>query len=298
MSASNPSTGSPETATCRSRFRTIRATRSTVSIRTTIPPSSISTCLGTPGGSSRAPIYLDARADGKATGGVAKPNALLSVMSRAKGPVGGRNSAPSSSTSPVANVPAEPAAPPYASALSGRFDPIEYFGAALGEAKLLGVVALKDILRAVAISEAPQLTEQVQYQVNAAEKSVSQGIDDAFKGLKKDVLPFLLSERLKLNDFMLMYPRLVLAWDILSDSSRMCRAGIQAATRTPFCATGFSSRPNSWATSRTFWPSCAASRATQCPRTRKRRSPRSRRPGTRSKICANPAGSSRYCSAS
>ncbi|TAI59876.1 hypothetical protein CWO89_43795, partial [Bradyrhizobium sp. Leo170] len=60
------------------------------------------------------------------------------------------------------------------SALAGRFDPIEFFGGALKDAKLLGIVPLKDILRAVLIAAAPKLVEAAQYGASKATEAIEE----------------------------------------------------------------------------------------------------------------------------
>jgi hypothetical protein len=56
-----------------------------------------------------------------------------------------------------------PSHPGLAAAQSGRFDPSEFFGGALSEAKLLGILPLKDVIRIVGILAAPQLKEAISY---------------------------------------------------------------------------------------------------------------------------------------
>lgn len=72
---------------------------------------------------------------------------------------------------PLPSPPLQPIPTPYnfASALAGRFDPIEFFGGALKDAKLLGIVPLKDILRAVLIAAAPQLEQATEYGAGLAQ---------------------------------------------------------------------------------------------------------------------------------
>jgi hypothetical protein len=150
--------------------------------------------LGTPANNTaagslvRQPIYFGCQTKGGATGGVAKPNALLSVIAR-QGPIGGKGSATAAEPCCRDDDSSRRVKPPYASALSGRFDPVEYLGAALGGAKLLGIIELKDILKAVLISEAPKLVEEVQYQVSAAEGTVAQGISDALNAIRDTQIP-------------------------------------------------------------------------------------------------------------
>lgn len=139
-------------------------------------------------------IYLDASADGQSTGGVAKPNAQLAALSRRIGPVGGQLPALTSSPArslvsvPTTNPPlgkdpdppvmrvgaTEPATSPVSSALAGQFNPLEYFVGAANEARLLGIIPLKDILKAVLIASAPKLVEKAQYLANEASDKVEE----------------------------------------------------------------------------------------------------------------------------
>ncbi|MGA7811281.1 hypothetical protein [Bradyrhizobium sp.] len=82
--------------------------------------------------------------------------------------------------------PLDPIPTPYnlASALAGRFDPVEFFGGALKDAKLLGVVPLKDILRAALIAAAPQLMEATDYAAAAADTAVWPAMKLLFDTLK------------------------------------------------------------------------------------------------------------------
>lgn len=147
-------------------------------------------------------IYLDASADGQSTGAVAKPNAQLAALSRKIGPVGGRlpdpvrgdpkcNAAalavgaapPEPGPQPVGVV--EPATSPVASALGGNFNPLEYFVGAASEARLLGIIPLKDILKAVLIEAAPKLVEKAQYLTNEAAEEIATQLESLRTALAK-----------------------------------------------------------------------------------------------------------------
>jgi hypothetical protein len=154
-------------------------------------------------------IYLDASSDGKSTGGVAKPNAQLAALSRKIGPVGGQ--LPSSSlpapklvvvraVSPPGQPPVlavgvtEPATSPVSSAMAGQFNPLEYFLGAANEARLLGIIPLKDILKAVIVGLAPKLVERAQYlanevsdEINVQLQSLRKALADALGVLETEV---------------------------------------------------------------------------------------------------------------
>jgi hypothetical protein len=145
-------------------------------------------------------IQLDVSGQGQSTGGVAKPNAMLACVSRSIGFVGGRAidipdnpaalpaCAPAAPLAPLLAPPLAPSAPPPAppignsegktfnfdAAAAGRFDPVEFFGGALKDAKLLGLISLKDVLRAVLIVAAPKLNETVAYGVDKANAEAAQ----------------------------------------------------------------------------------------------------------------------------
>lgn len=137
-------------------------------------------------------IYLDASRDGQSTGAVAKPNIQLAALSRKIGPVGGQlpdvpaktvlslaaGAGDTPPTQPVGVT--EPATSPVSSALAGQFNPLEYFIGAAGEARLLGIIPLKDILKAVVVGLAPKLVERAQYLSN----EVSEQLDDQINSLR------------------------------------------------------------------------------------------------------------------
>ncbi|WP_315783336.1 MULTISPECIES: hypothetical protein [unclassified Bradyrhizobium] len=171
----------------------------------------------------RPDIQFDPAGNTSQTGGVATTNSLLAGLARRSGLIGGTGAAPLALPScqprtdgPPACAPATPApmagpaaavvvAPPLApaaatnpapagsqpvspynmaSALAGRFDPIEFFGGALKDAKLLGIVPLKDILRAVLIAAAPKLVETAQYGAAKATEAIEETLKAIIKVAK------------------------------------------------------------------------------------------------------------------
>lgn len=108
---------------------------------------------------------LDFGGVGDRAGGVAQPNLKVVALSRKSGPVGGKSSLrppPARLTTFLDGSPlgyAERAPSPSSAAQSGKFDPFEFFG----DAKLLGAVPLKEVVKAAALSAAPKLVETAQY---------------------------------------------------------------------------------------------------------------------------------------
>lgn len=152
-------------------------------------------------------VSLDVSQAGDRSGGIAKPNTMVLALSRAHGPIGGREEPAPPSPAPgapaaiaiQATVPLPlaintglPAKSGLAAARAGQFDPAEYFGGALSEAKLLGLLSLKDLIKIVAIGVAPKLKETVAY----ATADAKDDLDATLTRLKNDtVVP--LVERLK-----------------------------------------------------------------------------------------------------
>lgn len=102
------------------------------------------------------------------------------------GPAGPAPVAPPPASPPPLSAAPIPSKSPYnmTSALAGRFDPIEFFSGALKDAKLLGIVPLKDILRAVLIAAAPKLMEAAQYGASEATDAVLDALKNIIKVAK------------------------------------------------------------------------------------------------------------------
>lgn len=144
-------------------------------------------------------VHLDLSADGSKSGGVAKPNARVVALSRKIGLIGGRPTpADPSKQQIVARAErrlAQAAANDYApdgaaSAMAGQFDAAEFFGAALSDATLLGLVSLKDILKVVLIAAAPKLIETVGYALDGEFGVIQKALLAALKALAQAVTDF------------------------------------------------------------------------------------------------------------
>jgi hypothetical protein len=155
-------------------------------------------------------VHLDLSSDGSKSGGVAKPNARVVALSRKVGLVGGRPSATDPSQNSVAarralrkarppvphgvTAKAQAQADDYApdgatAAMAGQFDAAEFFGGALSDARLLGLVSLKDILKVVLMEAAPQLVETVAYALDGtgAFTDVRRALLDGLNGLATNI---------------------------------------------------------------------------------------------------------------
>lgn len=129
-----------------------------------------------------------------ATGGVASMAAELACISRKTGPVGGRRlAAPKPALRAAARQPVQRLTQGIArgaprvsasvggdgerthdasAALAGSFSPFEF----LGDAKLLGLIPLKDVCMAAAMASAPKLLEQVEHGVAAVQAEAAQAL--------------------------------------------------------------------------------------------------------------------------
>lgn len=146
-------------------------------------------------GRNDAEIYLAVLGDthlslqdrSNASGGIATPNNKIVSVSRIRGPVGGSAEKIATTLQTLIQTPLpSPAAmmakpgkvvdlltPANSSATveyqlpashQNKFDPLEFFGKALSQAKLFGIVPLKDIVRALSfVDGAPEMLERVTY---------------------------------------------------------------------------------------------------------------------------------------
>lgn len=125
----------------------------------------------------RPDLPLDGNDSQGATGGVASMAALLAGLSRSVGPVGGRRRPPASTPARML-ADAGPQSPgvggraertyDMAAAQAGSFDPLEYLGGAFNDAKLLGCIPLKDVLKTALIAAAPKLVEEARHGLKGA----------------------------------------------------------------------------------------------------------------------------------
>lgn len=141
-------------------------------------------------------IYLDASDSGGAVGGVARPNAALAALSRKLGVVGGRRSVETAPADGGLKFGALALAPASASGeekrpfdikslMQGQFDPLEFFGGALKDAKLLGIIPLRDVIRTAIAAAAPKLREKAAHTMAGfGEKK-----DEILKGMQRELPP-------------------------------------------------------------------------------------------------------------
>jgi hypothetical protein len=119
------------------------------------------------------------------SGGVVTPSTNIVGLSRRLGPVGG--GAQGSATQPPAGgagvPPGAPDPDPLDKVRSGTFDPLDFFGGALEQAKILGGIKLWDIIRPFAqgvldnLGEAPRMLTQLVYEaVDQANDQVLQAL--------------------------------------------------------------------------------------------------------------------------
>lgn len=117
-------------------------------------------------------LYLDLSADGSASGGIAKPNMRIAMLSRSVGPIGGPaadllGQGAAAAAAPVLRSPGGVNA--VTAAEAGRFDPADMFGGALNDAKILGLLSLKDVLKVASMATgAPKLLESTVYEFGEA----------------------------------------------------------------------------------------------------------------------------------
>jgi hypothetical protein len=152
-------------------------------------------------------VRLDVAGNTSASGGVASPNTLVVGLSRKIGLVGGEKIiecddhpsfvpaaprtarfGPRAATSTSSDV-------AMTSVREGKFDPVAYFSGALGNAKLLGVVKLADIIRAalkvIPLEAAPKLLENYVFNFDAddaaAFNQLKQKLDGVFGKLDAEL---------------------------------------------------------------------------------------------------------------
>lgn len=140
----------------------------------------------------RKPNFLKLENRANASGGIATPNNRVLSISRLKGPVGGGSDSPPPSTNltllrtkdfevrrknggPAPTilmmpVEADPGSgsPSFTYELpashQNKFDPLEFFGKALSQAKLFGIIPMKDVVRAISfVDGAPEMIERTVY---------------------------------------------------------------------------------------------------------------------------------------
>lgn len=169
-------------------------------------------------------IVLDVTRRSQTSGGLASPSALVAAISRQTGIVGGKDISTIDAVGAFDTAGAQMILASeyeggfeFSQAELGKFDPIEYFG--FKDAKLLGILDLKTVIRAAAsLSAAPKLIETIGYgvledneglkRINKAASTARELTDKFFTALEalKNDIP----RPLTLKD---LYPDLVLAID-------------------------------------------------------------------------------------
>jgi hypothetical protein len=201
------------------------------------------------------PLYLDLSSDGTSSGGLAKPNSRLVGLSRSTGPVGGRETAAdlaarfalqesqkkpvSESTGVTTDSSAfersiELRASSTSFASNGNFDPQEFFGGALSDAKLLGLINLKDVLKVSSfLKGAPKMLESTAYEISGQDigigsdatkeriqkilNTIDAALEDARQALidAKDTLEGALKNKLGNLSLRDLYPGLIASLDAM-----------------------------------------------------------------------------------
>lgn len=145
--------------------------------------------------------FIDTTHRKNASGGLATPNSKIVALSRLKGPVGGtadrlkntKNTLPTgvrtNGSLSIARV-ASLSSGQLPASHQNKFDPLEYFGAALSGAKLFGAIPLKDVVRAIGfVDGAPELLETVTssfFDFQEDSKAVALDVIAAFTDLLAD----------------------------------------------------------------------------------------------------------------
>ncbi len=178
------------------------------------------------------PPQLDFSGDTSHSGGFASPSHAIVYFSAQRGPVGGNLSDAIPLASPaitcdgatahtVRIAGAASAAVP-SNAHQNNFDPTEFFSAFIGDAKLLGIVRVVDILKialAASGTKIPTITSESLFDLaedalRAIEPAVDEGIADAAKLLaSSDDVPPVVAARIQPG-----FDTLQSAWKALSDS--------------------------------------------------------------------------------
>ncbi len=165
---------------------------------------------------NREPLYLNfggpTGGNGDRSGGLSTPNQRVVGLSRRIGLVGGSvkgngagGAAHHAGAMLVPPLPTENEA--LEKALRGEFDPFDFFGGALSEAKLLGVVKLADIIKVVLkeaignLGDAPKLVRNTIYRAGAALDAVLGPMVTAIEGIVSHLasadIPAQLKQRLQ-----------------------------------------------------------------------------------------------------
>ena len=134
------------------------------------------------------PFGLDVSNQADSGGGIATGNARLGALSRLIGFVGGGTGGPVTLPADPLNLQPGSTSPiVIKSALSGKSDPLEMFGSALTEARLFGIIPLKDVVRAALITAAPKLVERVEHGVDGGLTALGGALHDIASNLKAQV---------------------------------------------------------------------------------------------------------------
>lgn len=189
-----------------------------------------------------SPVRMEMKATGNRSGGVAQPNVTLVNISRKIGPVGGQQPAPSPSYRVVAaaargggaplvalrDTPAAASAEAPKGARGGVFTGADFLPA---DATLLGIVPLRDVVKAAGIASAPKLVEEadgalndIAGQITEVFAQITDTID--FWGTNdrvKQLLDSLLSQVTPLGTIGKLYPGLAAANSRLADSVEAMR---------------------------------------------------------------------------
>lgn len=195
-------------------------------------------------------LHLDFSSDGTSSGGVAKPNARVMALSRKIGIVGGSpndSGTGHSSGIVVAGTPrvvvaAAPAGLTGMNAASaGSFDPLEFFGGALSDAKLLGILSLKDIVKVASIAAAPKLRETTLFQQSGsadvfaetaqALKTIGATIESALAEFEATTAQAVQAAFNKALDWRTLYPDLAASIQALADAAAKGVVTAQAVSR-------------------------------------------------------------------